>query len=66
MQKLNELNLGPTYAPVRQLYALLQDYVREGQRIAVNIPMPDFDRRIKGVLATNRREQVSIALVHGA
>ena len=62
MQRLNELNLGPTYAPVRQLYALLQDY----ERIAVNIPMPDFDRRIKGVLATNRREQVSIALVRGA
>ena len=66
MEKFNEMHFGPTYEPIRKLYSLFQEYIRDGQRIVVNIALPDFDRRIKGVLAVNKREDVTIALVRGA
>ena len=66
MERLNEMQFGPTYEPIRKLYSLFQEYIRDGQRLVVNIALPDFDRRIKGVLAANKREDVTIALVRGA
>lgn len=66
MERLNEMQFGPTYEPIRKLYSLFQEYIRDGQRIVINIALPDFDRRIKGVLAINKREDVTIALVCNA
>ena len=47
---------------MRKLYELFKEYISEGRRIEVNIPFPDINRRIKGLLATSVREEVWINL----
>ena len=38
-----------TYEPVKLLYKKFKEYITEGQRIVVNIPFPEINRRIKGI-----------------
>ena len=65
IQSLQTLNLNPgDYEPIRVLYNLLRTYIQDGERIEVNIPFPEINRRIKGVLAINKREDVTIALMN--
>lgn len=64
LKQLSEFQLNPTYEPVKKLYLKFQEYIREGQRLLVNIPFPEINRRIKGVLAINKREDVTIALIN--
>ena len=45
-------------------YKLFKEYIDEDKRIVVNIPFPMINRRIKGILARNKREDVSIALLN--
>lgn len=62
LSKLSEFNLNLTYEPIKKLYQKFKEYINEGNRIEVNIPFPEVNRRIKGVLAISVREEVWITL----
>ena len=64
LEQLSEFNLSPAYDPVKKLYLKFKEYISEGERLIVNIPFPEINRRIKGVLAINKREDVTIALMN--
>ncbi len=64
LEQLSEFHLNPTYDPVKKLYLKFKEYISEGDRLIVNIPFPEINRRIKGVLAINKREDVTIALMN--
>ena len=64
LEQLSEFQLNPSYEPVKKLYLKFKEYINEGQRIIVNIPFPEINRRIKGVLAINKREDVTIGLMN--
>ena len=63
LEQLSEFHLNPTYDPVKKLYLKFKEYISEGDRLIVNIPFPEINRRIKGVLAINKNEDVTIALM---
>tara|TARA_B100000927_G_scaffold276138_1_gene256673 strand:+ start:473 stop:772 length:300 start_codon:yes stop_codon:yes gene_type:complete len=62
--QLTHFNLDMTYEPVKLLYKKFKEYITEGQRIVVNIPFPEINRRIKGILAISKNEDVTIALLN--
>ena len=64
LEQLNEYQLNAKYQPVKKLYLNLKEYISKGERLIVNIPFPEINRRIKGVLAINKREDVTIALLN--
>jgi len=64
LEQLSQFQLNHTYEPVKKLYLKFQEYIRDGERLLVNIPFPEINRRIKGILAINKREDVTIALLN--
>ena len=61
--KLKELHLHPVaYASIKTLYQQLQVYIQQGERIELNIPFPEYNVTIKGVLATSKQEKVWVKL----
>ncbi len=60
--KLAELKLTAESPPVKELYTNLQNYIQKGERININIPFASIGRNIKGVLATDTKEDVWIKL----
>lgn len=62
LSKLSEFDLNLTYQPIKKLYQKFKEYIQEGNRIEVNIPFPEINRRIKGILAISVREEVWINL----
>jgi hypothetical protein len=62
MEKLAGLNLTVESPPVKELYKQMHTYVNEGTRITVNIPFDSIGRTIRGVLATDVKEEVWIKL----
>jgi len=52
------------YEPVKELFAILKDYVNNGGKIDINIPFPMINKRIKGLLPDTVNEQCFIALKH--
>jgi hypothetical protein len=62
MSTLTEFGLTTTYEPVKKLLPLLSQYVEEGVRINIDIPIDEIKRRIIGVLATSKREEVCVRL----
>lgn len=64
LKQLSDFQLNPTYEPVKKLYLKFKEYISTGDRLVVNIPFPEVNRRIKGVLAINKREDVTIALLN--
>jgi ribosomal protein S4 len=64
LEQLNEYQLNTKYEPVKKLYLNFKEYISKGERLIVNIPFPEINRRIKGVLAINKREDVTIALLN--
>jgi len=36
------------YEPIKKLYQQFKTYIAEGNRMLINIPFPEIDRRIKG------------------
>lgn len=62
--QLSDFNLNPKYEPIRKLYMLFKEYINEDRRIKINIPFPEINRRIKGLLAINKSEEVTIALIN--
>lgn len=64
LEQLSDFQLNPTYEPVKKLYLKFKEYISEGVRLIINIPFPEINRRIKGVLAINKREDVVISLMN--
>lgn len=62
LAKLSELQLNPSYDEIKELYKHIQLYISTGDRIEINIPFPAIKKRIMGVLAINKREQVWVML----
>ena len=62
LKKLSEFKLNTVYEPIQQLYTYFKEYIEKGERIEINIPFPEIQRRIKGVLAVSMREEVWINL----
>ena len=63
LEKLTELKLHVSkFAAVKELMVQIQDYVKNGEPQKVNIAFPEFGRRIKGTLETNRHVESSIKL----
>ena len=62
MEMLTSLDLTMNYEGVRELLPMLSTYVEDGARSEVRIDVPEIGRRIVGVLATSRREEVWLKL----
>lgn len=62
INQLNDLQLTTMYEPINQFYTIMFNYIRTGERTIVNIPFPQMNKRIEGVLATNIREEVALRL----
>ena len=63
LEKLTELKLyASKFAAVKELMVQIQDYVKNGEPQKVNIVFPEFGRRIKGTLETNRHSESSVKL----
>lgn len=60
---LSDLGLSISYEPVKKLYKILKDYNEFGNRTEVNIPFPEINRRIKGVLPMSIKEESTVRLV---
>ncbi len=62
LKQLSEFNLTIQYEPIKKLYQQFRTYIAEGSRMLVNIPFPEIDRRIKGLLAISVNEEVWVKL----
>jgi uncharacterized membrane protein len=62
LTKLTEFDINIKYEPIKKLYVKFREYIDKGDRIEINIPFPEIDRRIKGLLAISVREEVWINL----
>lgn len=62
LKQLSEFDLGIKYEPIQKLYQIFKTYIAEGSKIKVNIPFPEINRRIKGLLAISIRENVWLKL----
>ena len=62
LKQLSEFELNTSYEPIKKLYQQFKIYIAEGNRILINIPFPEIDRRIKGLLAISVNEEVWIKL----
>jgi len=61
---LSDLGLSISYEPVKRLYKILKIYNEDGNRCEVNIPFPEINRRIKGILPMSRKEEPTVRLVY--
>ena len=64
LKQLSSFNLNINYEPIKKLYGLFKIYINEDKRVEVNIPFPEINRRIKGLLAISVNEEVWINLKH--
>lgn len=62
LKQLSDFDLNIKYEPIKKLYQLFKTYITEGNRMLINIPFPEIDRRIKGLLAISVNEEVWVKL----
>ena len=62
INKLTNLELTIAYNPIKELFIILQKYVKEGGKIQINIPFPMINRRIKGLLPDTINEKCWVKL----
>ena len=62
IRKLTQLQLSINSPAIKTLFEKLKEYISGGHRILINIPFPEMNRRIRGVLADNKDEDVWIRL----
>ncbi len=62
ISSLTGLGLTTTYPAVKTLLPILSSYEQTGDRHEINMEVPELGRRIVGVLATSKREQVWLKL----
>lgn len=64
LEKLTELKLyASKFAAIKELMLQIKDYVANGEAKHINIVFPEFNRRIKGTLETNRWVESSIKMI---
>jgi hypothetical protein len=51
IDKLTELQMNVSYPAIRELYKVLNQYVKTGEDTKFKIPFPEFSRKIKGELS---------------
>ena len=51
IEKLTELQMNVSYPAIRELYKVLNQYVKTGEDTKFKIPFPEFSRKIKGELS---------------
>ena len=59
---LTKLKLTIHYEEIKKLFQLMQTFIKNGNKIKVNIPFPIIERRIKGKLLPGNREKSWIKL----
>lgn len=65
ISKLAELHLSPTSSEaIKTLYQKLQTYINEGEKIELNIPFPEYNANIVGVLHTKLNKRVWVKIEH--
>ena len=64
IKKLCELQLSNNYEPIQKLYNIMHQYINEGERIIVNIPFPEINKKIEGIFPVNIKEQVVVKLTN--
>tara|TARA_Y100000389_G_scaffold53206_1_gene49067 strand:- start:575 stop:868 length:294 start_codon:yes stop_codon:yes gene_type:complete len=64
IKKLCELQLSNNYEPIQKLYNIMHKYINEGERIIVNIPFSEINKKIEGILPVNIKEQVIVKLTN--
>ncbi len=51
IEKLTELQMNVSYPAIRELYKVLNQFVKTGEDTKIKIPFPEFSRKIKGELS---------------
>tara|TARA_R110002074_G_scaffold251802_1_gene423445 strand:- start:702 stop:995 length:294 start_codon:yes stop_codon:yes gene_type:complete len=64
IDKLTELQLTIVYEPIKKLFIILQNYIKNGERKNINISFPMINKRIKGILSDTVNEKCWIKLEH--
>ena len=64
INKLTELELTVAYDPIKHLFIILQNYIKKGGTIDINIPFPMINKRIKGILPDTVNEECWVKLIH--
>ena len=64
IDKLNELELTIAYDPIKQLFIILKNYIKNGQKVKINIAFPMISKRIKDLLTDTVNEKCWIKLAH--
>ena len=60
--KLTELRLNVSLDEIKNLFALLQNYVNNGDTIEIDIPIESLNVRIKGVLENDLNKRVWVKM----
>ena len=50
------------YKPIRERYNIMNEYINRGERVIVNIPFPEINKNIEGILSVNVKEEVWLRL----
>jgi len=61
-EKLTEMKLNMTHEPVKKLYKQVNEFLNTGVTQQINIPFPEINRKIKGILSGNAKEQSWVKL----
>ena len=51
IDKLTELQMNMSYPAIRELYKVLNQFIKTGEDTKIKIPFPEFSRKIKGELS---------------
>ena len=62
IHRLNEFNLNMSYEPIRKMYKIINEYIKEGESHKINIAFPEVKRRIKGFLSDDTRKETWMKL----
>ena len=62
IKQLDELGLRIAHTGMRTLLSHLAQYIHKGERVEIDVPLPDANRRAVGVLSTSRREETWLRL----
>jgi hypothetical protein len=63
IKKLNELHLNTSYNGIKLLFKSLNDYKDATEAINIDIPCPELNIAIKGILEVDLKKKVWVKLV---
>jgi len=62
IKKLNELHLNTSYDGIRDLFKHMKEYINAEEPININIPCPELNICIKGILEVDLKKKVWVKL----